>query len=305
MKWRDARQSTNIEDRRGQAAPAVMGCGGLMVSLFLAICCGVGSDDLFELKPQPAAPSSSSSSSSSSSAKQRRAERAERPSPRSAPGQSQVAAQDRRDFVAVVLADTEDAWHKLFKRAGKSYQEPVVVLYDDAVSSDCGTYPSATGPFYCPSDQKIYLDLTFFDDMALELGAPGDFAMAYVIAHEVGHHVQQLRGTLARVDRQSAGLSKAEANALSVRSELQADCFAGVWAYHASRQRDMLEDGDLQEALTAAAAIGDDRLAKQAGQRSSPESFTHGTSAQRERWFRRGWTSGDPAQCDTFKAKKL
>lgn len=202
------------------------------------------------------------------------------------------------EFVAVVLADTEDTWERVFQSAGKSYDAPVLVLFEDAVQSACGNASSASGPFYCPADQKLYLDLSFFRELDRRFGAPGDFAQAYVVAHEVGHHVQHLLGINRQVAQAQQRGSERDANALSVRMELQADCFAGVWGHHAAR-KDMLDQGDVEEGLAAAAAIGDDRLT---GGRVSPESFTHGTSAQRAQWLRQGLSSGDISSCDTFAA---
>ena len=204
------------------------------------------------------------------------------------------------DFVSVVLADTEDAWKTIFRDAGLYYQKPTLVLFTGQVSSACGQANAAMGPFYCPADQKVYIDLSFFDDLKRRHGAPGDFAQAYVIAHEVGHHVQNLLGTSKQVRSAQHGLGKADANVLSVRQELQADCFSGLWAYHADESRQVLEQGDLEEALAAASAIGDDRLQQQANGRVVPETFTHGTSRQRVEWFRRGFESGEFAVCDTF-----
>ncbi len=209
------------------------------------------------------------------------------------------------EFVSVVLADTEDVWNPLFQQMGRSYQEPTLTLFSGAVQSACGFAQAAVGPFYCPPDQQVYIDLAFFHDLDQSLGAPGDFAQAYVIAHEVGHHVQTLLGISEEVQGMSRRLSRAEANALSVRQELQADCFAGIWAHHAQRQRQILEPGDIEEALTAASAIGDDRLQRQIQGQVVPESFTHGSSAQRVRWFTRGFESGDVRTCDTFSARSL
>jgi uncharacterized protein len=204
-------------------------------------------------------------------------------------------------FVSVVLADTEETWNRILPAAGgPEYREPTLVLFTDAVDSGCGFGRAAMGPFYCPLDGKVYLDLGFFRELDERFGAPGDFARAYVVAHEVGHHVQNLLGLSEEVHRRRQGLSQAEGNDLSVRLELQADCFAGVWAHQAERQRDLLEAGDLEEGLAAAAAIGDDRIQRETRGRVSPESWTHGSSAQRVRWFRTGFESGDPAQCDTF-----
>jgi len=210
-----------------------------------------------------------------------------------------------RDFVAVVLADTEDTWRELFRRMNREYRDPKLVLFTHAVPSACGMAGAAVGPFYCPGDQKVYLDLAFFRDLRDRFRVPGDFAQAYVIAHEVGHHVQLLLGISDRVVARRDRADRAEANQLSVRQELQADCFAGVWGYHADRAHHLLEEGDVEEALAAASAIGDDRLQRQAQGRVVPESFTHGTSAQRVRWFQRGFESGDVRRCDTFGTDRL
>ncbi|HCD57409.1 MAG TPA: hypothetical protein DEQ90_18430, partial [Halieaceae bacterium] len=208
--------------------------------------------------------------------------------------------QELAEFVAVVLADTEATWQRIFAAMGGVYEEPVLVLFSQRVASACGSASSAMGPFYCPADRKVYLDLGFFRDLDRQLGAPGDFAQAYVIAHEVGHHVQTLLGVSQQVRASGQGKSRAAVNALSVRQELQADCFAGVWGYAAQQFRQMLEPGDLEEALQAASAIGDDRLQRRGGGDIVPDSFTHGTSAQRVEWFRRGFASGDINECDTF-----
>ena len=201
------------------------------------------------------------------------------------------------EFVSVVLGDTEETWNRVFSAAGKRYQEPVLVLFEDSVQSACGMASAASGPFYCPADRKVYLDLSFFRELDRRFGAPGDFAQAYVVAHEVGHHVQTLLGINQQVSQAQSGSSRSGANALSVAMELQADCFAGVWGHHANR-KNLLDTGDLDEGLSAAAAIGDDRLTKG---RVSPDSFTHGTSEQRARWLRRGLETGDINSCDTFR----
>ncbi len=208
-------------------------------------------------------------------------------------------------FVSVVLADTEDAWHKLFEQAGSRYAEPNLVLFTGAVESACGYAQSAVGPFYCPGDRKIYIDLSFYRDLKNNLGAPGDFAQAYVIAHEVAHHVQTLLGISEKVASLRQGASPAESNALSVRMELQADCLAGLWAKQADQQLGIIEAGDIEEALNAASAIGDDRLQKKSGRAVVPDSFTHGSSKQRVRWFERGFKAGDMQSCDTFAADRL
>jgi predicted metalloprotease len=210
------------------------------------------------------------------------------------------AEDDMKAFVSAVLADTEDTWHALFSAAGERYVEPRLVLYSGYAQSACGLGQAAMGPFYCPADRQVYIDLSFYDDLRSRFNAPGDFAQAYVIAHEIGHHVQNLLGVTAQAETRRRRLSEEEANALSVRVELQADCLAGVWAHHANRMRNILEPGDIEEALGAASAIGDDRLQRQTQGHVVPDSFTHGTSAQRARWFAIGLESGELARCDTF-----
>ena len=226
-----------------------------------------------------------------------------------APPQQSAAAppgqDDLRQFVSVVLADTEDTWRDLFRRMGGVYQDPKLVLFTGAVQSACGFAQAAVGPFYCPADQKVYIDLSFYQELKNRFRAPGDFAQAYVIAHEIGHHVQNLLGISGQVEALRSRVREAEANTLSVRLELQADCFAGVWAHHAHKARQILEAGDVEEGLNAASAIGDDRLQMQAKGYVAPDSFTHGSSAQRVRWFKRGLAGGDLRQCDTFKATQL
>jgi len=210
-----------------------------------------------------------------------------------------------KDFVSVVLADTEDTWGAIFQEGKQRYREPKLVLFSGSVRSACGFAEAAMGPFYCPPDQKVYIDLEFYRDLKERHQVSGDFAQAYVIAHEVGHHVQTLLGISEKIQRRSSQASQAEANQLSVRQELQADCFAGLWAHHAQRSRQILEEGDIEEALNAASAIGDDRLQQQGRGYVTPDSFTHGTSAQRVEWFRRGFSSGTLEQCNTFQAAAL
>ena len=223
-----------------------------------------------------------------------------------APGATRSAPQDENArFVSTVLASTEDIWQETFQASGRDYRKPVLVLYRGSTRSACGTGQAAMGPFYCPGDEKVYLDLGFFETMRRQLGAPGDFAQAYVVAHEVGHHVQHLLGITDRVDALRGRQSEAQANAMSVRLELQADCFAGVWASRSQQGRQWLEQGDLEEAMNAASQIGDDTLQQNAGGAVRPESFTHGSSAQRMRWFQRGFQSGQVSQCDTFQARSL
>jgi predicted metalloprotease len=222
--------------------------------------------------------------------------------PYSGSPQVNSSTSDRQtEFISVVLADTEDTWHELFRQMGRTYVEPRLVLFSDAVESACGYARATTGPFYCPRDEKLYIDLSFYQDLQNRYQAPGDFAQAYVIAHEVGHHVQNLLGISDRVQALQSRVSKTEANQLSVRLELQADCFAGIWANQAQRSRQILEAGDIEEALNAASSIGDDRLQSQSRGYVVPESFTHGSSAQRVQWFKRGIQTGDPAQCNTFE----
>jgi predicted metalloprotease len=209
------------------------------------------------------------------------------------------------DFTSVVLADTEDTWHALFQQMGRTYQEPNLVLYSNAVDSACGFAQAAVGPFYCPRDKKVYIDLSFFKDLNSRFKAPGDFAQAYVVAHEIGHHVQNLLGIADKVHELRSRVSEVKGNRLSVMMELQADCLAGVWAHHADRARNILEKGDVEEALNAASAIGDDRLQRQSKGYITPDSFTHGSSEQRVSWFRTGIRTGDIGQCNTFKADRL
>jgi len=275
----DGRQSDNIEDRRGFGGPLVAGGGiGTVVLLLLALFFGFDPRVILQGDAPTSPPTTQQAPSPSASS----------------PGHD-----DLRDFVATVLADTEDTWRALFSRMGREYRDPRLVLFNGAVQSACGIAGSATGPFYCPQDQKVYLDLDFFRALRERFRAPGDFAQAYVIAHEVGHHVQKQLGISDRMmaERQRGG---SQANAASVRLELQADCFAGIWAHHAERTRHILEAGDVEEALNAAAAIGDDRLQRQTQGRVAPETFTHGTSKQRVQWFTRGIESGDLRRCDTF-----
>ena len=273
------RQSDNIEDRRGFGGPLVAGGGiGTVVLVLLALFFGFDPRVILQGDAPTSPPATQQA-----------------PSPSTSPR----GHDDLRDFVATVLADTEDTWRALFSRMGREYRDPRLVLFNGAVQSACGIAGAATGPFYCPPDQKVYLDLDFFRALRERFRAPGDFAQAYVIAHEVGHHVQKQLGISDRVmaERRRGG---SQTNVASVRLELQADCFAGIWAHHAERTRHILEAGDVEEALNAAAAIGDDRLQRQTQGRVAPETFTHGTSKQRVQWFTRGIESGDLRRCDTF-----
>jgi predicted metalloprotease len=280
MRWSKGRRSDNIEDRRGMRVSRGMVGGGVgtLVMVLLALYLGVDPTIILQQAPPVTAPPAG-------------APPADRP-----PEENRLA-----DFVSVVLADTEDTWHDLFRRGGTTYREPRLVLFTDAVESACGFAESAVGPFYCPRDRNVYIDLGFFREMKDRFRAPGDFAQAYVIAHEIGHHVQNLLGISEKVQNARARASQVEGNRLSVRLELQADCLAGVWAYHADRARNIIEEGDVEEALGAASAIGDDRLQKQSRGFVVPDAFTHGTSEQRVRWFRRGLESGDINRCNTFQ----
>ena len=309
----DGDQSNNIEDRRGEGGgfggglggggfPIPMGGGGgglfkggIGLVAFVVIAMIMGADPGAILSDiagggtssyAPAPPSSSASRT---------------------PGTQSPAGDAETQFVSRVLKSTEDVWQEIFRDMGRQYRDPKLVLFRGATRTDCGVGQSAMGPFYCPADQRVYLDLGFFDELARRFNAPGQFPQAYVIAHEIGHHVQNLLGISGKVQQMRESMSKRDGNALSVRTELQADCFAGVWANRADRQRGgkMIDDKDVDQALAAASAIGDDALQKQAQGRVVPDSFTHGTSAQRARWFRKGLVSGDPRQCDTFRAQQL
>jgi len=280
MRWQGRQQSDNVEDRRGVRPGGLVAGGiGTIVLAVLYLLMGGDPDDL-------TTPSGTS------------------PGPQaSAPTSAQ--AQKEKEFVAVVLKDTEDVWRRLFREEGEQYRDPHLVLFSGRVESACGLADAAVGPFYCPGDAKIYLDTGFFKDLEKEHGASGEFARAYVIAHEVGHHVQRELGIMEKVEAQSARGGKKRANQLSVRLELQADFFAGVWAHHAQRMKKILDPQDIDDALRAASAIGDDRLQREGQGYVVPDSFTHGTSAQRARWFRKGWKTGDLSQGDTFSAQRL
>ncbi len=290
MRWQGERESSNVEDRRGlRPGHAVIGGGGLLIVLLVGM--------VFGIDPRLLLSQLSSSTEGGPAA--------------SAPvtpgtGERSSAAEDEmKSFVSVVLAETEDVWHEQFRAMGREYHEPTLVLFTDRVESACGLSSAAVGPFYCPGDEKVYLDLGFYEELQRRFGAPGDFAQAYVIAHEVGHHVQNQLGISERVHAMRGRVSEAEYNQLSVRLELQADFLAGVWAHHAQRLRNVLEEGDIDEALRAANAIGDDRLQMQSRGYVVPDAFTHGTSEQRVRWFKRGFESGSLRDGDTFNAREL
>ncbi|MET0535220.1 MAG: neutral zinc metallopeptidase [Steroidobacter sp.] len=282
MRWQGRRASSNVEDRRGVRYGRAGGIGlGTIVLALIAMYFGQDPSVVLQNAQQSA------------------------PTAEQVPYQESADEAQLREFITVVLADTEDTWGQIFSAAGKTYEQPRLVLFSGAVESACGFAQAAVGPFYCPGDHKLYIDLSFYQELQTRFGAPGDFAQAYVVAHEVGHHVQTLLGISERNMAARQRASEKEANALSVRQELQADCFAGIWAHNADRSRQLLEQGDIEEGLNAASAIGDDRLQKQSRGYVAPESFTHGSSEQRVRWFKRGFESGSVQTCDTFAANSL
>jgi predicted metalloprotease len=299
MRWGDMRRSENVEERSGPGGGGFpmggggmrLSLGGIIVALIASVLFGVNPLDMLG-GTDPAPPA---------------------PAPRSAPPpgygpQGSPAAPQRTDpakeMVAHVLGDTEDVWGAVFRQLGREYRKPTLVVFNGRVQSACGFASAAVGPFYCPGDSKLYLDTSFFDQLARRFGAPGDFAQAYVVAHEVGHHVQNQLGTMAQFDRQAQRLDERRRNQLAVRLELQADCYAGVWGHFANRRK-LLEPGDLEEGMRAAAAVGDDQIMKRTQGYVVPDAFTHGSAEQRMRWFRRGLETGDPRQCDTFSASQL
>ncbi len=284
MRWKGGRRSTNVEDRRGARAPKLLGGGiGTIVVVLLAMYFGVDPRPLLQVVQGTGAG----------------------PSTGSRPTAEELQDDPLADMVSVVVGYTEDVWTEIFAQQGRRYEPPGLVMFTGATQSACGLGQAAMGPFYCPADRKAYIDLSFYDQMRTQFKAPGDFAQAYVIAHEVGHHVQNLLGISGRVHQMKQRVSAAEANALSVRLELQADCLAGVWAIRADRASNIIEAGDIDEALNAASAIGDDTLQRRSRGTVVPESFTHGTSAQRQRWFRKGMATGDPDTCDTFSVDQV
>ncbi len=289
----DGRESNNVEDRRGGGGgtgggSAIGGLllGGLRGKGIVAIIVAAAAAYFFDIDPALIMRLLNSGESTVTES--------------STPAQQIPAGDKLAKFVSVVLADTEDVWRERFQAMGREYRDPKLVLFRGSTPTPCGKGKSAMGPFYCPADQKVYIDLTFYQEMKTSYKAPGDFAQAYVIGHEVGHHVQNMLGTMRKVRQQQEGASETTANALSVKMELQADCYAGVWAHHAHKARQIIQEGDVEEALGAASAIGDDTLQRRAGQSVSPESFTHGSAAERVRWFKTGMQSGDLQACDTF-----
>jgi uncharacterized protein len=296
MKWEGHRQSDNVEDRRGAGSGTGgggmrvggrgLGLGSIVIALVAGWIFGINPLTVLGLLDGASAPS---------------AQMAPAPTPARKPSAGDAQAM----FISTVLADTEDIWAAQFRAANTQYAAPKLVLFKGATPTACGTGQSAMGPFYCPGDSKVYLDTVFFDTLRAKLGAPGDFAQAYVVAHEVGHHVQNQLGITAKVDGMRGRISEKQMNALSVRVELQADCFSGVWAHHSQRGKQWLEQGDIEEAMNAAAQIGDDTLQRKSQGMAVPESFTHGSSQQRMTWFKRGLQSGSMSQCDTFSAKQL
>jgi predicted metalloprotease len=298
MKWEGNRESNNVEDRRDDPGGGGGGGGGLG-GLLGGRSIGIGTivvallgGWIFGINPLTILSLLSGGSPPAQVQQQ-------------APAHPPPADDHMAKFVSTVLADTEDAWKDIFAKGGATYKEPHLVLFRGATQTACGQGQSAMGPFYCPTDQKVYIDLDFYETLTKRLGAPGEFAQAYVVAHEVGHHVQNLLGISEKVDQMRGHVSKVEYNALSVKLELQADCFAGVWAYNANNSRKILEGGDIESAMNAAAKIGDDALQRAGGGAVVPESFTHGTSAQRQHWFNTGITTGSVKACDTFSARSL
>jgi len=283
MLWQGRQGSSNVDDRRGISGGGLVAGGGIVGVIILLLNFFLGGGDASQL-PQVLQGQQSSQQMSP---------------------QEQAADDQRKEFVSVVLKETEDVWHKIFAEKGQTYTEPTLVLFRDAVQSGCGGASAATGPFYCPADQKLYIDLSFYEDLSRRFNAPGDFAMAYVVAHEVGHHVQTLLGTSEKMARLRQQLSGTEYNRYSVMMELQADFFAGVWAHYAQEMKNILEEGDIEEALNAANAIGDDRLQQESQGRVVPDAFTHGTSAQRMYWFKKGYQTGDIDQGNTFSSPDL
>ena len=283
MLWKGRRGSTNVDDRRGVSGGGIAAGGGIIGLIIYLVYSFLGGGD--SSQPPPQIPGMGTSTEMTAEEK--------------------AADDERAEFVSVVLADTEDVWSKLYVEQGSQYSPPRLVLFRDGVQSACGGASAAMGPFYCPGDNQVYIDLSFYRDLQTRFNAPGDFAMAYVIAHEVGHHIQNLNGTAQKISRLRQQVSETEYNRYSVKMELQADFLAGVWAHHAQKMKNILEPGDIEEALNAANAIGDDRLQKESQGRVVPDAFTHGTSAQRMHWFKKGYETGDLRQGDTFNSPDL
>lgn len=281
MRWKGRKQSSNVEDRRGLSAKGLAG-GGIGTIVIVLVVLLLGGDPTSLIQNIQTTDQTTTSNYNETAEEKELAQ-----------------------FVSVILAETENVWHNIFADIGKQYREPKLVLFSGSVQSACGVAGSSTGPFYCPGDQKLYIDLSFYQELQTKFKAPGDFAMAYVVAHEVGHHIQNLLGTMEKVQQLRSRISQEEYNQYSVRLELQADFYAGVWAHYTDRIEGLLEEGDLEEALNAASAVGDDRIQKQAQGYVVPESFTHGTSEQRKEWFYKGYKTGDIRQGDTFNTNTL
>jgi predicted metalloprotease len=293
MRWEGNRESDNVEDRRDEGGGGgsgfgfgggTIGIGAIVIALVGGAIFGINPLTILDMLSGGGGPA---------------------PQVQQAPAHRPPADDRSAKFVSVVLADTEDVWTQMFQRGGATYHPPKLDLYRGAIRTGCGAGQSAMGPFYCPADQKVYIDLGFYDTLRNQLGAPGEFAQAYVIAHEVGHHVQDELGITRKVDSMRSRMNEAQANAVSVRVELQADCYAGVWANHSQQGKHWLDPGDIESAMNAAAKIGDDTLQRSAGRAVVPESFTHGTSAQRQHWFQAGFDTGSVKACDTFSSRKL
>lgn len=281
MRWKGRRESSNVEDRRGLSSKGMVGggIGGIVIVIIVLLLGGDPSSLIQNIQTTDQTTTSNYNET--------------------------AEEKELAQFVSVILAETESVWHEIFSDLGTNYREPKLVLFSGSVQSACGVAGSSTGPFYCPGDQKLYIDLSFYQELQSKFKAPGDFAMAYVVAHEVGHHVQNLLGTMEKVQQLRSRISQEEYNQYSIRLELQADFYAGVWAHYTDRIEGLLEEGDLEEALNAASAVGDDRIQKQAQGYVVPESFTHGTSEQRKRWFYKGYKTGDIRQGDTFNTNTL
>lgn len=283
MRWQGRRQSSNVEDRRSGGGGKIASIGGIGTIVIVLIVWLLGGNPRQVLQMLQTGNSVVQTEEIATNPHE----------------------EELKGFLSVVLADTEDVWTKLFTESGNTYRQPKLVLFRNSIESACGFSSAATGPFYCPGDERVYIDLVFLEDMQNRLSAPGDFVQAYIVAHEVGHHVQKLLGTMEQYNQMRGQVSEREFNRMTVRLELQADFYAGVWAHHADRMKNILEPGDIEEAMNAANAIGDDRLQKQSQGYVVPDSFTHGTSEQRMRWFMKGYETGDPVQGDTFSASDL